>query len=44
MGISQYESKKKAEDAVADKESKCLEAEASGEGEKPDEGVSAVNT
>ena len=43
MGLSQYEAKKEAEDAAVEEERKCLEAEASGEGEKSDEGASAVN-
>ena len=34
MGLSQYEAKKAAEDATAEEESKCLAAEAAGEGEK----------
>ena len=34
MGLSQSEANKAAEDATAEEESKCLAAEASGEGEK----------
>ena len=34
MGLSQYEAKNAAEDAKEEEESKCLAAEASGEGEK----------
>ena len=44
MGLSQSESKKAAEDATAEEDRKCLAAEATGEGEKSDEGASAVNT
>ena len=44
MGLSKSESKKSVEYAVAEEESKFLEEEASGEGEKSDEGASAVNT
>ena len=43
MGISQSESKKAAEDAAEGEERKCLAAEVAGEGEKSDEGESAVN-
>ena len=43
MGISQAKAKKVAEDAVAEGEGKFLVAEAAGEGEKLDEGASAVN-
>ena len=43
MAISKSEVKKVAEDAAAEEESKFLAAEASGEGEKSDEGASAVN-
>ena len=41
MALSKSEAKKAAEDAAAEEESKCMEAEADGEGEKPDEGASA---
>ena len=34
MGLSQSEAKKAAEDATAEKESKCMAVEAVGEGEK----------
>ena len=34
MGLSQSEAKKAAEDATAEEKSKCLTAEAAGEGEK----------
>ena len=34
MGISKSEAKKAAEDATAEEESKCMAAEAAGEGEK----------
>ena len=40
MGIYQSKAKKAAEDAAAKEESKCLAAEAAGEGEKLDEGES----
>ena len=43
MGIYQSESKKAADDAAAEEESKCMAAEAAGEGEKSDEGASSVN-
>ena len=43
MGLSKSKAKKAAEDVVAEEESKCLAAEATGEGEKSDEGASAVN-
>ena len=43
MGLSQSEAKKAAEDAAAEEDSKCLAAEAAGEGEKLDEGASAGN-
>ena len=41
MALSKSEAKKTAEDAAAEEESKCMEAEADGEGEKSDEGASA---
>ena len=44
MGLSKSEAKKAAEYAAAEEERKCLAAEATGEGEKSDEGASAVNT
>ena len=40
MALSKYEAKKTAEDAAAEEESKCLAAEAAGEGGKSDEGAS----
>ena len=43
MGLSKSKAKKTAEDAAAEEESKCLAAEAAGEGEKSDEGASVVN-
>ena len=43
MGLSQSDSKKSAEDASAEEGSKCLAAEAAGQGEKSDEGASSVN-
>ena len=43
MGISQAEANKAAEDSAEQEEYKCLAAEAAGEGEKSDEGESAVN-
>ena len=43
MALSKSEAKKAAEDAAAEEESKCLAAEAAGEGEKSDEGASAGN-
>ena len=42
-GLSPSEAKKSAEDAAAEEESKCLVADTAGEGEKSDEGASAVN-
>ena len=44
MGLSQSKAKRADEDAAEGEESKCLAAEAAGEGEKSDEGASAVNT
>ena len=41
MGLSQSEAKKAAEDTAAEEESKCLAAEAAGEGGISDEGASA---
>ena len=47
MGLSKSEAKNAAEYAAecaaAEEESKCLEADASGEGEKSDEGASTGN-
>ena len=43
MELSKSEAKKAAEDVAADEERKLLAAEASGEGEKSDEGVSVGN-
>ena len=43
MGISQSEAKKAAEDAEAKEERKYMAAEAAGEGEKLDDGESALN-
>ena len=43
MGLSQSEAKKAAEDGTAEDQRKCLAEEAVREGEKLDEGVSAVN-
>ena len=43
MGLSQSEAKKVSEDASAGEDRKFLAAEAAGEGEKSDEGASAVN-
>ena len=43
MGISQSESKKASEYAASEEHSKCLAAEAIGEGEKSDEGASEEN-
>ena len=43
MVLSKSEAKKAAEYAAAEEESKCLAAEAAGEGEKSDEGTSAGN-
>ena len=40
MALSKSEEKKVAEDAAAEEERKCLAAEATGEGEKSDEGGS----
>ena len=36
IALSKSEAKKSVEDAAADEESKCLAAEAAGEGENPD--------
>ena len=44
MGISQSEAKKAAEDSAAEEERKFLAAEAPGEGDKSDEGESAVSS
>ena len=41
VALSKPEAKKSAEDESAEEESKCLAAEAAGEGEKSDEGSSA---
>ena len=41
--LSKYEAKKVAEYLAAEEDSKWLAAEAVGEGEKSDEGASAVN-
>ena len=43
MSISKSEAKRAAEDAASEEEVKCLAAEASGEGEKSDEGESSGN-
>ena len=43
MELSKSESKKAAEDSAEEEDSKCLVAEAAGEGEKSDEGASAGN-
>ena len=43
MALSKSEAKKAAEDVAAEEESKCMAAEAAGEGEKSDEGTSAGN-
>ena len=43
MALSKSEARKASEDAVAEEESKCLVAEAAGEGEKSDERESAGN-
>ena len=43
MALSKSKSKKAAEDAAAEKERKCLAAEAAGEGEKSDKGASVGN-
>ena len=43
MALSKSEAKKAAEDASAEEVRKCLAAEAAGEGEKSNEGTSAVN-
>ena len=43
MALSKSEAKKTAEDSAAEEESKCLEAEAAGEGEKLYERASAEN-
>ena len=43
MSISKSEAKRAAEDAASEEEVKCLAAEASGEGEKSEEGTPAVN-
>ena len=42
MALSKSEAKKAAEDAAAEEESKYMAAEVAGEGEKSDEGASAV--
>ena len=44
MGLSKSKENKAVEDASEGKYSKCLVAEAAGEGQKLDEGESAVNT
>ena len=41
MALSKSEAKKASEDAAAEEKSKCLSAEANGEGGKSDEGESA---
>ena len=43
MGISKPEVKKAEEYAAAEEDSKCLAVEATGEGEKSDEGESSGN-
>ena len=43
VGLSQSEAKKAVEDASAEEETKCLAAEAAGEGEKSDEEASSGN-
>ena len=43
MELSKSEAKKAEEDAAAEEDIKCLTAEASGEGEKSDEGSSSGN-
>ena len=43
LGISQSKANKATEYAASEEESKCLAAEAAGEGEKSDEGASAGN-
>ena len=43
MAISKSEANKAAENAASEEESKCLAAEAAGEGKKSDEGGSAGN-
>ena len=43
MVLSKYEAKKVAEDAAAEKDIKCMAAEAAGEVQKSDEGASAGN-
>ena len=43
VAISKFEVKKAAEDAAEEEGSKWLVAEATGEGEKPDKGLSAGN-
>ena len=43
MALSKSEAKKSAGDVASEEEIKCMMAEAAGEGEKLDEGVSAGN-
>ena len=44
MGPYKSKANKSEEDAETEEERKCLAAEAAGEGQKPDEGASAVNS